>query len=75
MFADCPSSIEDKIVNANPAREPPQFNSPGKLGRNNGGALFSNHASISRDAVCDVKAQWIISDNPEYYTSISKGIE
>ena len=46
------------------------YNTRGELVCTNGGALFSNNASISTETVCNVVAHWIIPDNADFYTGI-----
>ena len=58
------------MINVNPAFAPPQYSTLGELVCNNGGALFSNNASISTETICNVTAQWTIPSNADCYTSI-----
>ena len=46
----------------------PQYNTPGKLVCNNGGALFMNNASISSETVCTETANWTFPENADCYT-------
>ena len=48
----------------------PQYNATGEFVCTNGGALFSNNASVSNVTNCNATAQWTTLDDIKCYTGI-----